>query len=352
MVTLRGQLLEAPGRAVLAPVRLAVIWLGEDERPVAQTNVVGVWSAPFPTKWEVSLATLPPPGALRRRADGSHDAKARVVSYLDTDANGELGLSTPERASTDIVTGTSEPWALWYFDGQLPETPSALQRGYNLVDDQTGVAPFSQFVPLGQTVAPDLRRYQCATAPCAELPRRTHLTGSVGVAGTKSAVVVRVEDEFGLLPDSALTVNDAVVKLNDATHRYELLQAAGPVVLAAFNTLVARTPGAVDETLVVAVPGSFAITAPAFAATVAPNAATDVKWSAAAGAAEYDVSLYDAAFAVRSHTTTSELSATVATSENGAMVLSVEARGPVAKSENGSYVMTYVGRSQPLTVAP
>lgn len=359
LLTLRGVLVEAEGRQITGPVRLALVWYARSTSSALSATPFGaLYGEPYPQHFAAQLFSLPPSGVLEVLRQGeSVAADAVLVAYRDGNGNGVLDLTTAGQPTPDAVLGSSQPTTgeghrLVYVEGTPPDEPRGLQAGYNLVHATRGVVAFSTTIKMTMTEELALQALICAsTEPCSVAARHLTLTGSLGVASGIGAADISIHDASGAVQDAALTVNGQPVPYDGTRRRYSSQQSPNNFVrTGAVNEVRVTGPGYADWEAQVTMPSLFEITTPIFDAPLTSGQPVEVRWTDSTSNAEYRVTIYNQSFQkIYEGTTRTNALITAPISFTGTANITVEARllGG-AMLPNDSFLFPYVNASVPV----
>ena len=358
LVTVRGQLREAPSRPVSGPVSLAMVWLTPGTAPRLPALSVTQWaeSTTSTSRFDWVAFTLPPSEARVRSESQTVMADGVLVVYQDRNGTGALELDGATTPSPDLVLGASlgspsapKGYHLSYVDGELPSSPSGLAQGFNLVETASGVSSFSSEVPIELTGLDVLSGWLCTVAErCAPSAKSVlKVVGSVGRSENTASVIVTVRDDRGPVAQAQVTLNGHPVAYNAAKARYDLEEPAAN--LQSVNRLLVTLSGAADLALDVPLVGALTILEPAVFARLPAGAPFKVRWSAPVGASKYRVRVFDANFQTIASIETAELSTMVTLPASTlSATLSAEVLLPDITTPEGSFISPYVNAGRGL----
>jgi hypothetical protein len=351
VLTLRGVLLEEPGRAAPQPVRVSLLWAaGEGLAP----TMTRTFTEPWPVQFEFPVTALPPRSALVPTTDGGLGATATLVAWVDGNGNGVLDRATAAQPSPDRIVGSARSpegpgLVLAFFEGSLPCSPSGLQRGFNLLDLDAGVLAYSTPILVVLSSDPRLSTQLCATAAeCTPEPlKELQVFGTVGFSTGMGAVDVEVKDTYGPLRNAVVQINGRAVPFTG--RRYSLLESGTFLRLGSpDNVLSVTATGYRPLTVPVALPGLFSLISPALGGSVPRGDPLSVAWSASSGVQAYEVQLFEGDITSLYKGTTTTTSMFVPfTSSASSVLVNVSARGPPANS-----IYPYVSFSRRVAVQP
>ncbi|MBZ4416835.1 hypothetical protein [Myxococcus sp. RHSTA-1-4] len=388
LVTLRGEASLSATDRPDGPVRLTLAWypgiVDDSAVPPSAPASILTEDVPFQSTFPADFALplhQPPPEKARVAVGGQVRGRAAtgfLLAYRDLNGNQRLdplpaGGGGP---SQDRVVGSSwggfDSYVLLYLE-ETQEPGTGLKRGFNLLHitvDGGGVVPLDTPIPLALSAGgPLLDLLACEVAwdglpesepPCGisfepppPPPGTLSVWGTVSLAGRTVTVNLYLTRDDERLSDATVTLGGRPVPYVPERLGH-FLEEADSTLLTEGGTveLVARQGDSVTRGLLT-VPEGFDITSPAPGGQLRSGAGLDVAWTAAAGAAGYNVELRSPDGLQQSFAFTSERSVTLLpVSYEGPATLRVAAvTRPSAFSRYGWLEVECV-RTQPLTVVP